>query len=100
MASLKTSRGWTKLASSVPIEMVEIPIIFFRVLIRISLKCSLALSFMLTRTALTTDSGLLMLKSLSSGSKSCLFANSKQALIYAALAKPMPLTCDNSSKVA
>ena len=54
IASLNTSRGWTKLALSVPMEMVEIPMILLRGLRRISLKCSLALSLMLARIAFTT----------------------------------------------
>ena len=58
IASLKTSRGWTKLALSVPMEMVDIPMILLRGLRRMSLKCSLALSLMLARIAFTTLQGL------------------------------------------
>ena len=84
IASLKTSLGWTRLAFNVPTEIGIIPVTLFRVLRRTSLKCSFALSWIVARIALTNVWGLLTVCGGMSCSRSCRFACSKAAFIWAA----------------
>ncbi len=62
-------------------------------------KCSFFLPFSLLLTALRTFSGLLTMTPSLSGQASSRRANSKAALIWLALAGPMPFTWVSSSTV-